>query len=121
MHLARVLYRQGKLTSAEATLSLAVTKSEKVYPARSEMLIAAQVVWGDLCSDTARHAAAEEHYRKAVEADEANDNLPGIIFDLQRLSDCLIRQDRLQEAEQVILQAIGAETRHAQQFAAEKT
>jgi tetratricopeptide (TPR) repeat protein len=124
VQLAGVLHRQGKLAEAEETLARGMSKGRKLStpPAEAmiEAMIAAQLLWGDLCSDTGRHTEAEEHYRIALEGDEANDHLSGAIVDLQRLSDCLIRQERLRKAEQVILQAIGAETRHARQLAVEQ-
>ncbi len=118
IQLARVLHRQGKLAEAEETLARGLAKAQNLFAANSEMLLAAELLWGDLCSDSARHTEAEAHYRKAVEGDEAAANLPGTIFDLQRLTDCLMRQGRMREAEQVCLQAIGAELRQTRQLAA---
>ena len=70
----------------------------------------AYLIWGDLCTDQGRHPEAEQHYRTALAGEEQIGNLAGMIFDLQRLGDSLIRQERRDEAEEVINRAIVLET-----------
>ena len=114
---AEILYRQGRLGDAEEMLRQGLSKGEQFFAPQSEMLVKGYLCWGDLCSDQGRHAEAEGHYRKALEGDEPGDNLAGIMFDLQQLGECLIRQERRVEAEEVIQRAIAAETRSAREFA----
>jgi len=115
---AGVLYRQGNLSEAEDMLGRAQSSAERYYPRNSEMLLEGHLLWGDLCADRGRHSEAEGHYRIALEGDESNHCLAGMIFDLQRLADCLIRQERRAQAERVIERAIALETRHAREYAA---
>jgi tetratricopeptide (TPR) repeat protein len=114
---ARVLYRQGDLRAAEDMVSTGLSKGERYFASESEMLLQARLCWGDLCMDEGRYSEAEAHYRKALESDESSDNLAGMIFDLERLSTCLIQQVRQAEAELAIECAITVETRHAREFA----
>jgi tetratricopeptide (TPR) repeat protein len=117
---ANVLYRQGQLHAAEDMVRRGLLKGEPHFAPESEMLLQAHLWWGDLCMDEGRHHEAEEHYRKALEGDESTDNLAGMIFDLQRLSDSLIRQGRRAEAEPVINRGIALEIRSARDYAANR-
>jgi tetratricopeptide (TPR) repeat protein len=114
---AAMLYRQGLLRDAEDMLRQGLSKGERHFAADSEMLVQGSLCWGDLCTDEGRHVEAEGHYRKALAGDEPHDNIAGMMFDLQRLGDCLIRQERRAEAEAVIERAVAFETRHAREFA----
>ena len=111
---ATLLYRQSKLAEAEDMLrrGFSRTRTAGCYPRMKP----AYVVWGDLCVDQGRHIEAEGHFRTALEGEEQIGNKAGMIFDLQRLGDSLIRQGRREEAEEVLNRAIVLETEvvHAQ-------
>jgi len=117
MQWAEVLYRMGELGQAEDMVRHAISKAERHFAPQSEMIIKGYICWGDICTDQDRHAEAEGHYRKAL-ASETEGNIAGLIFDLERLGDCLIRQGRRADAEQVIEQAIALETMHGREFLA---
>lgn len=117
VHWAAVLYRSGHLREAEEMLHQGLSKGERYFTPQSEMLLQGYMCWGDLCTDEGRHSEAEGHYRKALEGDESSDNLAGMIFDLEKVADCLLNQERRAEAETVIERGIALETRHAREFA----
>jgi tetratricopeptide (TPR) repeat protein len=117
VHWAAVLYRNGRLREAEDMLRSGLFKGEQYFAPQSELLVQGYMCWGDLCTDEGRHSEAEGLYRKALEGDEPSDNLAGMIFDLERLSDCLLNQGRQAEAEKAIERGIALETRHAREFA----
>jgi len=109
---ASLLYRQGRMRDAEDLFRQGYSKVE--VPANyREYQVAQQgfLYWGDLYTDEGRHYEAELQYRKALEGDERTGNLGMTIFDLQRLSDSLILQERRQDAEEVINKTIALETR----------
>jgi tetratricopeptide (TPR) repeat protein len=105
---ATLLYRQGKISEAEEMLrrGFSRTRAAGCHPRMKP----AYLVWGDLCTDEGRHIEAEGHYRTALEGEEQIGNKAGMIFDLQRLGDSLIRQERREEAEEVLNRAITLET-----------
>jgi tetratricopeptide (TPR) repeat protein len=106
---ATLLYRLGRTNEAEDLLrtGFSHTRAAGCYPEMKP----AYMVWGDLCTDLGRHPEAEQHYRMALQGEEQIGNLAGMIFDLQRLGDSLIRQGRREEAEEVILRAMVLETK----------
>jgi tetratricopeptide (TPR) repeat protein len=107
---ASVLHRLGKMREADEMFRSGLAKAT-VTGRRDDLLIPpAHLDYGDLCTDEGRHCDAERHYRKALEFDERVGNKAMTIFDLQRLGDSLIRQERTQEAEEVIHRAIALET-----------
>jgi tetratricopeptide (TPR) repeat protein len=114
---ASVLYRSGQLREAEEMLRRGLPKGERYFTPQSEMPLQCYLLWGDLCADEGRHSEAEGHYRKALEGDESSDNLAGMIFDLEKVADCLLNQERPGEAEKVIERCIALETRHGREFA----
>jgi tetratricopeptide (TPR) repeat protein len=107
---AQSLYRRGSLREAEELLRKGLAKTGACYPKGHELVQNGYVVWGDLCVDEQRYTEAESHYRKALEGDEHTGNKAMTIFDLQRLGDALIRQQRREEAREVIERAIALET-----------
>jgi len=112
---ASVLHRQGKMREAEELIRRGISKAKGA--ALPEFQVAqGYVCWGDLCADESRYLEAEDHYRKALEGDEKSGNLGGTVFDLQRLGDSLIHQERRAEAEEIINRAIALESQvvHAQ-------
>jgi tetratricopeptide (TPR) repeat protein len=117
---AEILYRQGHLDGAEDMMRRGLSVGERFFAPQSEMLLQGYGCWGDLCSDQGRLLDAEGHYRKALEGHELGNDAAGIMFDLQRLGECLMRQQRSEEAERVILRAIAAETRSAREFAVKR-
>jgi tetratricopeptide (TPR) repeat protein len=108
---ASLLHRQGKMREAADLFQQGFSKAS-VTSRRVHILVhQGYLCWGDLCADEGRHHDAELQYRKALEGDEKSGNLGGTIFDMQRLADSLIRQERREEAEEVIQRAIALETR----------
>ena len=105
---ATLLYRQGKMIEAEGLLrrGFSRTRAAGCHP----QMRPAYAVWGDLCIDEGRFFEAADHYRNALEGEEQMGNTAGMIFDLQRLADALIRQGRRDDAEEVINRAIVLET-----------
>ena len=105
---ATLLYRQAKMTEAEEMLrrGFSRTRAAGCHP----QMKPAYAVWGDICTDEGRYIEAEGHYRTAIEGEEQIGNKAGMIFDLQRLGDSLIRQGRRDDAEEVVNQAIALET-----------
>ena len=103
-------YRQGSLREAEDLLRKGLAKAGACYPKGDGLVQTGYLLWGDLCVDEQRYCEAESHYRKALEGDEHTGNLAMTIFDLQRLSEALIRQQRREEAREVIERAIAVET-----------
>jgi tetratricopeptide (TPR) repeat protein len=81
------------------------------------MLLQGYLCLGDICMDLAQYSEAEEIYRKVLSTEEAADNLAGMIFDQERLCDCLMRQGRRNEAEPAIVRAVALETRSARGYA----
>jgi len=112
---AAVLHRQGKMRDAEDLIRYGLSKAKASGIPEFEVA-QGYLRWGDLCADEGRYQEAEGHYRKALEGDERSGNLGGTIFDLQRLGDSLIHQERRAEAEEIINRAIKLETQvvHAQ-------
>jgi tetratricopeptide (TPR) repeat protein len=108
---ASLLHRQGKMREAEALFRQGFSKANVTCRREHIVVYQGYLCWGDLCADEGRHHDAELQYRKALEGDEKSENLAGMIFDLQRLADSLIRQERREEAEEVIQRAIALETR----------
>ena len=108
---ASLLHRQGKMREAEDLFRQGFSKA--TVESRQEHILVHQgyLCWGGLCTDEGRYHDAEVHYRQALEGDEKCGNLAGSIFDMQRLADSLIRQERRDEAEEVIHRAIALETR----------
>lgn len=106
---ATVLYRQGRMREAEGLLKQGFATARSV--GHYQPMMPAHLVWGDLCVDEGRHQDAEFHYRTALEGEQKVGNLAMMVFNLQRLGDSLIRQERREEAEEVINQAITLETR----------
>ena len=107
---AQSLYRQGRVREAEDLLRKGLAKAGTCYPQGHALAQNGYVTWGDLCVDEQRYSEAESHYRKALEGDEHIGNTAMAIFDLQRLGDVLIRQQRRDEAREVIERAIALET-----------
>jgi tetratricopeptide (TPR) repeat protein len=105
---ATLLYRQGKMGEAEDMLrrGFSRTRAAGCHP----QMRPAYAVWGDLCTDQERYIEAEAHYRTAIEGEEQIGNTAGMIFNLQRLGDSLVRQGRRDEAEEAIDRAIVLET-----------
>lgn len=112
---AGVLHRQGKLREAEDLIRRGLSKA-KAARIREFEIAQGYLCWGDVCADEGRYREAEDHYRKALEGDERGGNLAGTIFDLQRLGDSLIHQERRVEAEEILSRAMVLETQvvHAQ-------
>lgn len=107
---AESVYRQGRLREAEDLLRKGVAKGGACYPKGHAFVQNGYLRWGDLCIDEQRYSEAESHYRKALAGDEHTGNKAMTIFDLQRLGDALIRQQRREEAREVIERAIALET-----------
>ncbi len=105
---ATLLYRQGKMGESEDMLrrGFSRTRAAGCHP----QMKPAYSVWGDICRDEGRYIEAEAHYRTAIEGEEQIGNTAGMIFDLQRLGDALVRQGRRDDAEEVINRAIVLET-----------
>jgi tetratricopeptide (TPR) repeat protein len=105
---ATLLYRQGDIHQAEEMFQRGFQHARETgcYPEMKPAFL----VWGNLCADVGRHLEAEQHYRLALQGEEQTGNLAGLIFALQRLGDSLIRQERRQEAEEVLNRAIVLET-----------
>ena len=103
-------YRQGRVREAEDLLLKGLAKAGTCYPKGHGLVQNGYLLWGDLCVDEQRYSEAESHYRKALEGDEHTGNTAMMIFDLQRLGDALIRQERREEAREVIERAIALET-----------
>jgi len=93
-----MLYRQGKFEEAEELLRQGLVKARAGLPPGANVLMYGDVAWGDLCTDSGRHEEAEQHYRRVLHVNEDRGNIGGAIFDLQRVADCLIRQERRIEA-----------------------
>jgi tetratricopeptide (TPR) repeat protein len=108
---ASMLHRQGKMREAEEMFRQGFSKMK--VESRQEHILVYQgyLCWGDLCTDDGRLGDAEVHYRQALAGDEKGGNIAGTIFDMQRLADSLIRQERREEAEEIIHRAIALETR----------
>lgn len=109
LQLASVLYRQGRMQDAEELFirGTAKARASDCLPHAAQFFLE----WGDLCLDEGRLYEAEQHYTTALEGDEARANPALQIFDLQRLGNCLLLQNRRDEAEDVINRAIVLETR----------
>jgi tetratricopeptide (TPR) repeat protein len=101
-------YRAGRIAEAEDLFrhGFSQARASGCYP---EMRPAC-VAWGDLCADLGRPEEAERHYRVAVEGECESGNLGGMVFDLQKLADCLLRQGRLDEAAETIEGAMELES-----------
>jgi tetratricopeptide (TPR) repeat protein len=99
LQLGTILYQQGKFEEAEDLLRQGLVKGRSTLAEDAEVLRHATRTWGDLCSDSGRHGEAEQHYRRLLAADELRGNRGAMIFDLQRIADCLVCQERLSEAE----------------------
>jgi tetratricopeptide (TPR) repeat protein len=112
---ASVLHRQGKMREAEDLIRRGISKAKAACLPRFQVA-QGYLCWGDLCADEGRFQEAEGHYRKALEGDDQSGNLAGAVFDLQRLGDALLHQERRAEAEEIINRAIVLETQvvHAQ-------
>jgi tetratricopeptide (TPR) repeat protein len=93
-----VLYLQGNFEEAEEMLRQGLVKARAALAPGANVLMYGDVAWGELCTDSGRHAEAEVIYRRVLAVDEERGNIGGAIFDLQRVADCLIRQDRRVEA-----------------------
>jgi tetratricopeptide (TPR) repeat protein len=99
------LYRLGQMEEAEDLLRQGLVKARSGLPEGSEVLVHGEVTWGDLCTDCGRHTEAEQHYRRALAANEQRGNVGATVFDLQRLADCLLNQDRSAEATEAMRRA----------------
>jgi tetratricopeptide (TPR) repeat protein len=110
LQLAAVLYRRGQFEEAEDLLRQGLVKGRAVLPSGSEVLVHGEMTWGDLCTDAGRHGEAEQHYRRLLAEDEERGNRGGAVFDLQRVADCLILQERREEAEVEMRRAMQLET-----------
>jgi tetratricopeptide (TPR) repeat protein len=108
---ASLLHRQGKMREADEMFRQGFSKVHVGSRRESMLVYHGYLSWGDLCTDEGRYHDAEVHYRQALAGDEKGGNIGGTIFDMQRLSDALIRQERREEAEEVIHRAIALETR----------
>lgn len=103
-------YCQCRVREAEDLLRKGLAKAGTCYRKGDGLVQHGYLLWGDLCTDEQRYSEAENHYRKALEGDEHTGNTAMMIFDLQRLGDALIRQQRREEAREVIERAIALET-----------
>jgi tetratricopeptide (TPR) repeat protein len=112
---ASVLHRQGKMRDAEEMLRRGISKA-KAAGLPEYQVAQGYLCWGDLCADESRFQEAEGYYRRALEGDDKAGNLGASVFDLQRLGDSLLHQERRAEAEEIINQAIMMEIKvvHAQ-------
>ncbi len=104
-----ILYQQGHFDEAEDLLRRGLVNGRATLPQEAEVLRHAAVTWGDLCSDSGRHGEAEQHYRRVLAANELRGNRGAMIFDLQRIADCLVRQERRSEAEAEMSRAMKLE------------
>lgn len=104
-------YRQGRMREAEDLFRQGISKATANCTDDYQLSPQFFLYWGDLYADEGRSYEAELQYRKALEHDDRIGNLGGSIFDLQRLSDCLVQQGRRKEAEEVIDRTIALETR----------
>jgi len=113
---ASLLHREGRIREAEDLFRQGFSKANAESRPEHVLLYQGYLCWGDLCTDDGRFSEAEVHYRQAVTGDEQAGNIASVIFDLQRLADALIRQERRGEAEEIIHRAITLETKvvHAQ-------
>jgi tetratricopeptide (TPR) repeat protein len=115
---AAVLYREGRLAEAEKLARSGMTAAARFFAPESSVFVSGHLLGGDLYSDQDRHEEAETEYRAALAGDEKGNDLAGMIFDTQRLADCLLRQNRTADGEQAILQSIELEMRQTRQIAA---
>ena len=108
---ASLLHRQGRMREAEDLFRQGFSKATVASRREHMVVYLGYLCWGDLCTDEGRHRDAEVHYRQALEGDEKGGNIGGTIFDMLRLADSLVRQERRDEAEEVIHRAIALESR----------
>jgi tetratricopeptide (TPR) repeat protein len=102
VQIARIRYRLGELDEAESLFQEALTGWQPDAPQVFDDLCFGHVTWGQLCLDRGRYAEAQEHMRKATLLRENQGNRGWLIMELQALGDALLRQDKFDEAEQVL-------------------
>jgi tetratricopeptide (TPR) repeat protein len=90
------------LDEAESLFQEALTGWQPDAPQVFDDLCFGHVTWGQLCLDRGRYAEAQEHMQKATLLRQNLGNRGWLIMELQALGDALLRQDKFDEAEQVL-------------------